>query len=477
MKKTTKLVLMFLASLIALVSVFCITSFATESEETLDVSLIKNIAVTDKIQALYAVKADENITVESAKLTVCDEDNNVVWSGFGVAENLAQFGGETYIVFYTNRVALYEIANFYYVQLDVNGVKSAVTSYSVAEYLFDKLYKDGFANKTEADGKDFNRKNFYNGLVQTGENAYEIINNDAKRSIADLVYVIAEGASLEKKIYTAGETVTLTYTGTAPAGYDFTGKWSSSIAGESIVNDGEAFVPSTHAVYTPCFEETIPSGPVLPYYDNEAVYPGVRYDFNDGVKPSAVVMNNAGGTTPTTVSVKEDATGNYVLYDNNTKKNFGFALTTGDSNKYSAGKYVFEADVCFDAVSNVASGGSLFAGLLGEFYYNGESTPTTRNNGGICYSTVNYVDESTYTWFGQTLSIGTTYKIALVYDIEINKCSVYVDGQLVAEESFTRTNTDDSVFYGVFFLSRQSGGCKYSLDNVYLGVIDGVVAE
>ena len=44
MKKTTKIVLMLLASLIALVSVFCITTFAAEAEDTLDVTLIKNIA-------------------------------------------------------------------------------------------------------------------------------------------------------------------------------------------------------------------------------------------------------------------------------------------------------------------------------------------------------------------------------------------------------------------------------------------------
>lgn len=470
MKKTTKIVMMLVASVIALVSVFCITSFAAETEETLEVTLIKNIAVTDKIQAMYAVKADENITAENAKLTVYDEDNNIVWSGFGVVENLTQFGGEAYIVFYTNRIALYEMANFYYVQLDVNGAKSAVVSYSVAEYLFDRLYKDGFANKTEADDKDFNRKNFYNGLVQTGENAYEIINNDAKRSIADLVYVIAEGASLEKKIYTADETVTLTYTGTAPEGYAFAGKWSSTIAGESVVNDGEAFVPSTHAVYTPCFEEIIPSGPVLPYYDNVETYQGTRLNFDDGVKPDNIVRNSSGSQNHNSVKVADGKLKETAV------KSRGFAITSGDNNKYSAGKFVFEADICFETMVYV-DGGSFFGGFLGEHYLSGESLPTTKTDGAINYDTALYAEgATTLDWYGYTFEVGTTYKLALVYDIETDICSVYVNNTLIAEDDYSSKIADDSVFYGVFFYPRVNG-CVYTFDNVYLGVIDGVVAE
>ena len=471
MKNQSKLVkvLTLIVSLVLLFSAVCLVVGAQEDDYTGNIEYL-NIQYGDTIAVLIAVDAS---TADSKSVSVMYVDAYGVEREAKFYQNM-EIDGVIYPVYYTAGIAAKDLGQYISVTVYKDGQATDSKQISVAQYLYARLYRDGFINATE--GKDLNKKNLYLKHLEYAACAEQSLWNDkdenanAQRTlVTDKVYVYANGVVLDKNVYEKSEAITLTYTGTAPEGYIFNGKWSSTVGGESVVNDGEAFYPTVHAVYAPCFEAA-----ALSYYDSANA--GTRFNFDDGNKPSSVVMNSAGGTNPATVSVKADENENYVLYDNNTKKNFGYALTTGDSNKYSAGKYVFEADVCFDAVSNV-SGGSLYGGLLGEFYYNGETTPTTRNNGGICYNAVTYIDESTYTWFGQTLNIGTTYKIALVYDIETNKCSVYVDNIFVAEDSFTRTNTDDSVFYGVFFLSRQAGGCKYSLDNVYLGVIDGVIAE
>ena len=86
---------------------------------------------------------------------------------------------------------------------------------------------------------------------------------------------------------------------------------------------------------------------------------------------------------------------------------------------------------------------------------------------------------TTYGWYGATLNIGETYKVAIVYDVETGKVDFYVDGVLVSDDMnahATKVVADKSLFYGVFFYPRKDG-CKFTLDNVYLGVIDGVIAE
>jgi hypothetical protein len=130
--------------------------------------------------------------------------------------------------------------------------------------------------------------------------------------------------------------------------------------------------------------------------------------------------------------------------------------------------------------------GSLFAGLLGDYNVTGtkadkdQTRPTTANNGAISDQYMSYASgATTYGWYGATLNIGETYKVAIVYDVETGLADFYVDGVLVSDDMdahATKVVADKSLFYGVFFYPRKDG-CKFTLDNVYLGVIDGVIAE
>ena len=348
MKKSTKIFSILLVSLITLVSVLCVTSFATEAEATLDVTLKKNISITDKIQAMYAVKADENITVDNTTLTVYDRDPAEVgavtmWEGKGVSENLVQFGGESYIVFYTNRVALFEMAEIFYVQLESNGVKSAVESYSVAEYLFDRLYKDGFVNKTNEDGENYDRKMFYEGLVQTGAAAHAVLTHNVEKSIADLAYVYVDGATLAdgsvKAVVDKGNSVEL---GTLPAGY----KWAIT----SYTNGAAETVETKESTLTLDANKVVTLVSDL-YYTNPAYPDSYKYSYDEYTELSTdnLVLQNPNYNDGISVT-----NGTVSLYNRQfALKNSG--ATTGTT-------YIFETNLYIDNSTTTAT-----SGLIGQF--------------------------------------------------------------------------------------------------------------
>ena len=348
MKKSMKIFSILLVSLITLISVVCVTAFATEAEETLDITLKKNIAVTDKIQAVYAVKADENITVENTTLTVYDKDPStegvaVVWSGYGVEENLVQFNNDKYIVFYTNRVALYAMAEFFYVQVESNGVKSGVETYSVAEYLFDRLYKDGFVNKTEDDGENYSRKMFYEDLVRTGKSSFDVLTHTVEKSIADLAYVYVDGATLADGSVTAvvdkNSTITL---GTLPSGKS----WliTNYPSGEVTETKESALVLDGYKVIT--LVSNLGNGK---YFSDASFGASAKYDYNN--------------ITPTKENVIHSSTADYVIsrlkieegaLAANSSTSSTFGLNNGGSKNGTT--YVFETDFFMEGTTSTKTG-------------------------------------------------------------------------------------------------------------------------
>ncbi len=213
------------------------------------------------------------------------------------------------------------------------------------------------------------------------------------------------------------------------------------------------------------------------YYGDETV-DGNRYGFEDGSVPDAIVMHNSNGQEANTVTVTADSNGNKVLCESATSW-YGFALLSGDDTAYTAGKYVFETD--FTMTKAVyRSNGAAFSGFLGKFTVGGVENATTDN---ACFSNA-YIavaeNLNTYNWFGYTLNVGTTYNIRTVYDVTTDITSVYINGELVGSAdsgcNSTVKGNDDSVFYGFMFYPRISG-YEFTLDNVFIGVVDGVAAE
>ena len=475
MKKSTKIFSILLVSLITLVSVVCVTAFATEAEETLDITLKKNIAVTDKIQAMYAVKADENITAKNTTLTVYDKDPEaegaqVVWSGYGVEENLEQFGGDKYIVFYTNRVALYAMAEFFYVQVESNGVKSDVETYSVAEYLFDRLYKDGFVNKTEADGKNYSRKTFYEDLVRTGKSSFEVLTHDVEKSIADLAYVYVDDATLADGSNTAvvnkGESVTLA---TLPAGY----MWKVTSYADGVADTYE----SKESALTLNLDSNMVVTLVGDRYYTNAAYPASSKYSYDGM--SAVTKDN--------YLTSGSVTGSLGVVDG--VASFGSAtFALKNSGNLTGTKYVFETDIYFSATTATKTSDTIM-------WMGMSSVDAGVNNGKaslFAHYTVSYTtDENTnvtaivikQTDLGKTVTLDPNkwYNIRIEYTPTASKdgkIDFYLDDVLAYSSpcygsgSGTRTNEEFESF-AIEARSSSSSGAVITtkLDNTFIGAV------
>ena len=333
---------------------------------------------------------------------------------------------------------------------------------------------------------------FFIGLTKSNENNSNFITQaDKAKYTADHGAVILYNVPMVmgetynvRIVYSAGTYSAYvdgvcTYTATA-------GSAADSFAGLAF------YVRSRHAGNSFGFElDNVYIGSVASYYDDIELE-GTRYNFDDGVVPAGVTHNTKRGTEAKNVSAVEDktvdesgaevGTGNYRLAHTTTAW-WGYAIESGDNNRYSAGKYVFEADLCVTKMAYKDTSGSLFAGLLGDANAADDldqSRPTSSNVAAISDQYMSYASgATTYGWYGATLNIGETYKICIVYDVETGNSDFYVDGVLVSDDMnahATKVVADTSLFYGAFFYPRASG-CTFTLDNVYLGVIDGVIAE
>ena len=209
------------------------------------------------------------------------------------------------------------------------------------------------------------------------------------------------------------------------------------------------------------------------YYGDESVQ-GSRYDFNDNELPEAFIANNDKTTTPSTLSVSNGA------LNETTTSWHGFAVTTGNDKAYSAGKYVFEADFTMNTAVYKSNGAAFVGFITYANQSNGSITiqDSTTNAAAFAdaYMTVSN-DAQSYGWFGESLVVGKSYNLRVVYDVETDICTVYVDGEEVASAEYGTSNSvknrDDSVYRGFIFYPRVSG-MEFTIDNVFVGVVDGV---
>ncbi|MBO5010330.1 MAG: hypothetical protein J6D20_06545 [Clostridia bacterium] len=214
--KNTKLSRIILLALSVAVLVGCALAFsvsAAEEKTTNDMIYAQNVVYGDKVAIAYAV----NVPVADAANTTV----NYYWEDApDVIKKATYFRNDTidgveYPVFITEGVAAKELAKVAYVTTD--GGKTH-KSYSAAEYLYVRLYEDGFAAKTEADGKDYNRKLLYQNLLNYGEQAQIVFDHNGTRLTEySFAYTTNKDVKLNGASYVFGaETVTATYSGAGP---------------------------------------------------------------------------------------------------------------------------------------------------------------------------------------------------------------------------------------------------------------------
>ncbi|MBR3806482.1 MAG: hypothetical protein IKJ13_06580 [Clostridia bacterium] len=131
------------------------------------------------------------------------------------------------IVFYTAGVSAKDIADVWYITTTSGGVTSDAETYSVREYAFERLYKNGTVTATETDEdlKAYYQKQFYLELLDVGSAAQQLLvnynkiaNGETPEKLAkEYIYAAVtggtytvDGVTASKGFVNAGDVLTLT---------------------------------------------------------------------------------------------------------------------------------------------------------------------------------------------------------------------------------------------------------------------------
>ena len=181
-----------------------VSAFAAEEDATEEYAIkyvSKNVEYGSKTYLYYAVAEDYIPEADRAEgkvwMNVYNADGSFAFKQFPEAElvYIDVLKANCYI-FKTRGVPAKELNTIEMVQVVTeSGAKSALESYSVEEYLYQRLYKEDFAAKTEADGKDYIRRNLYYNLLKYGAIAQQLLAPDAEDKIGGVSYVEADAAT------------------------------------------------------------------------------------------------------------------------------------------------------------------------------------------------------------------------------------------------------------------------------------------
>ena len=278
MKKFSKILIMILSLALLIGSVVAVGASAEETN-TREI-LAKNVAYTDKVTMLFAVDAslDEAIAgtvkvayyweedgvavIKEAKLLYPYDEN-----GNDIEQYIYPEGGKKHPVFYTEGVPAKELGREVKIVAYTGTLPedAEFETYSVAEYFYARLYKDGVAGATE--GKDVYRKATYENLLAYAASAQELLVNygkaDADKAVlvTDYTYVVALGAGTTVNggataLFRAGEAeITLAYTGELTGNQELIGWTVTDAEGNSVDYTSNTITVSGAVTVAPMFGE------------------------------------------------------------------------------------------------------------------------------------------------------------------------------------------------------------------------------
>ena len=149
-----------------------INASAEEASEVTKPEIISmNVEYGSELYLYYAV--DAKTVSGTPSLEILDGEGNVI----GVVTEYSEatiWGGTAVYVFKTPGTAPKNINVMQNVRAADGDVKGDVKSACIEDYFYAKLYKEGYATKTEADGADYTRRNLYFQLLKYARSAQEI---------------------------------------------------------------------------------------------------------------------------------------------------------------------------------------------------------------------------------------------------------------------------------------------------------------
>lgn len=219
MKKTTKIFVLVL-SLALLIGTVIGISVSADSNETYEIEAI-NVIYKDQIFVAIAVDApvseasdiEVGYTFNGKNYTASYQGNVAIW---------ADQGDDTlYPVFVTVGIPAKDQGEDVIAEAHAKGAAAGDTkNVSVASYLYQRLYKDGYIAATE--GEDLDKKNFYLKTLDYIAYAQKVLYNNANPTlparplVTNYVAVYAQDATIGGDSFTLSKgatEVTLVYTG------------------------------------------------------------------------------------------------------------------------------------------------------------------------------------------------------------------------------------------------------------------------
>lgn len=179
MKKTNfQRIISLILALVMLVGMVSINVFAadSETEATAVPTVMKNVYFGEKINLMFALPAADVADAE-VEFTVADGANTFAVSEFGTETVL----GVDYVTYIVNTgVAAQNIDKVFTVAVAIDGQEIANFTYSVLEYLYERLLTDEIEDDQKA---------MYENLIAYADSADKVINKDAAGIADKYVYV------------------------------------------------------------------------------------------------------------------------------------------------------------------------------------------------------------------------------------------------------------------------------------------------
>ncbi len=484
--KTTKITkaLVLALSLVLLVGSaigISVAAEATATDSTAEISA-QSIVHDDKIQIAFAIDATEDEVKAGVAYIEYYFDGDSANTKKAALYTAAAYQGKAILV--TEGLAAQDLTSVVTATSYLNGAAVETKTYSVVQFLLTKLYRD-------IDSVEAKYAALYESLIDYSAKAQAVFDPEEK-SINDYYLVWTEDAKYDgvtTMMYNAPTTLDLSKaSANSVANYTFKDKWNVTVDGTATSYAVDATLEvSANTAIAPAMEINAGTGK---YFNDESVT-GIKLDFNEESDLDVFTYNY--NTTINTPAVAIDENG--VMHCNPGLRWGGFAIESGDTNKYSSGVYVFEADMCYDKViEHYSNGGvNVFMG------FRVESSDAANNEHFFEYGTIavdstktkyNLMNAGSFTEDEYVLEVGMRYNIRLEYDITTGIISIYVNGSLVDqnaadsnsgvnEESVNGVETDYALANNMFgdfcFMWRRYG--EASFDNIFYGVINGVVAE
>ena len=270
--KKAKIILLAL-SLALLIG--CAVGFSASAEETAPVIVSKNIKVDGNFSLMFAVDpatvAGDSVTLKIyASAPTADtpvvqtitkakaDTQKIDLDADGTAEYDA-------IVFETKGVSAKDIADNWYITTTSAGVTSDPIVYSVKEYAFERLYKNGtvFASETDENPYKYEQKQFYLEILDIGSAAQQLLVNygaEVKEKLAkEYIYAAVVGGNYTLGEETAtrgfvnlGDTLTLTSTDANVLAWDvYTFGKNGGLISTQTVASGDSFTVAGNVAATP----------------------------------------------------------------------------------------------------------------------------------------------------------------------------------------------------------------------------------